>query len=228
MWIRRRWCLRSRSRSRCRRAARPPAVDPGNPILTVDPSPDTTQRTNQQDDDMDPNALPDAGTPQPIPGTLQANPTTPNGVQTPTNATNPTTPAIDPLTGQPLPTQVAPDATGRLRVVTPVGAPVQPVQPQTPSGITSSVAQAPQLATTPNPRSALDDPLADQQATAYDQVGVRVGSFIWRPAIEVSAGATSNIQSAPSGTGSSALRLAPEADRAIRLVATSTWHRTSR
>jgi hypothetical protein len=151
----------------------------------------------------------------------------PNGAQGPANVANgtrvgvpPPAVVIDPITGRPVvnPPQVG--APTRLRpAIPPVIAPVQPVQPQPATGITSSIAQLPQPATTPNPRSGLDDPLTDPQATAYDQVGIRANSFIWRPAIELSAGATSNIQGATNGTASSALRIAPE------LVGQSDWSR---
>jgi hypothetical protein len=201
------------------RAARPVTIDPGNPVFNVDPSPDTVPKTNEEDEGMDPNGSPDTGNSPQVPGALPTNPAQPNGIQTPANPTNAAKSTIDPMTGERVPVQVAPDATGRLRVVAPVAAPVQPVQPQTPSGITSSVAQAPQPATTPNPRSLLDDPLADPQAAAYDQVGIRVGSFIWRPAIEASVGGSTNVQSSAGGTASSALRLAPE------LIGQSDWDR---
>ncbi|MDR3494826.1 MAG: outer membrane beta-barrel protein, partial [Ancalomicrobiaceae bacterium] len=73
-------------------------------------------------------------------------------------------------------------------------------------------------ATTPSPRSMEADPLAESP-TLYDPQGLRTGNFIWRPAIEVSAGGTTNVQSSHDGISSSALRLAPE------LVGQSDWSR---
>jgi len=199
------------------------AADPGNPVISVDPSADTQPKTNEPDEGVY-GPAPDAGVigPQSGPGALPTNPIDPNqqtGAQMQMGPTTPAgvaaqnqTPAVN-ANGRPAPAPM------RLRSAVPPPAPVMPVQPQQTAGVTGSIAQAPQLATTPNPRIGPDDPLTDPQATAYDAAGLRINSFVWRPAIELSAGATSNIQSASGGTSSSALRLAPE------LIGQSDWSR---
>jgi hypothetical protein len=206
----------------------PEVIDPGNPRIVVDPSRDTLLKTNEDGLEMDPTVDINA-----TPGALPTNPINPTSIN-PT-ATYPTSiyptepiPAVN-ATGRPAATGAAatpqpgngPAAkqTGTPRQATPISAPLLPLQPQGSAGVTGAIAVAPQPATTPNPRSPLDDPLTDPQATAYDAAGVRINSFTWRPAIEASVGRTTNIQQVAGGNASSALRLAPE------LIGQSNWSR---
>ena len=206
-------------------------IDPGNALINSGPKTDTAVMTNE------PDYGPGEETPDPVlnaqlPGALPTNQTDP------VIGTNPSGSGLGPLGSRTQPTPAGARNTGnqptdqtrpgqaaqaaspmRLRPSIPTAAPVQPMQPQPPTGITSSIAQVPQLATAPNPRLVVDDPLTDPQSTAYDQRGIRVNSFIWRPAIELSAGANSNIQAVAGGNSSSALRVAPE------LIGQSDWSR---
>ena len=115
---------------------------------------------------------------------------------------------IDPATGRPLASGTGASA-GRGPVAP--GATVKggPVLPET--------------AVQPRPR----DMQADKRAEAlvedddYTPLGLRAGGFTWLPAVEASAGWSSNVASKAGGTSGGAYRLAPE------LVGRSDWSRHS-
>jgi hypothetical protein len=221
-------------------SAQAPVVDPGNARILVDPSRDTIERTNDPDAD---GLYPSADTTlTPDQAAASLYPTTPTpsvprqipGVRpvAPLRGSLQTMGAQPPITGT-----VAPSISEQTMRTTPDGAvvavpavvppartpaspqPMQPTGPLATGSIPAGVATSPRPATAPNPRIMVDDPLADREANAYDQIGIQRGPFIWKPAVEFSAGGTTNIQSSANGQSSSALRIAPE------LIGTSDWSR---
>jgi hypothetical protein len=95
-------------------------------------------------------------------------------------------------------------------------APVAPLAPRSEVG-----PQTPRSATEPNPR----DPQADKRVEAekedddYAPLGLRTGTFTWMPALETSAGRSSNIAGKPSALPGAVFTVAPE------LVGKSDWSR---
>lgn len=221
-------------------SAQAPVVDPGNARVLVDPASDTIERTNDPDAD---GVYPSADTTlTPDQAAASLYPTTPTpsvprqipGVRpvAPLRGSLQTMGAQPPITGTVAPslseqtTRTTPDGSvvAVPAVVPPARAaaapqPIQPTGPLATGSIPAGVAVTPRPATAPNPRLTVDDPLADREANAYDQIGIQRGPFIWKPAVELSAGGTTNIQSAANGQSSSALRIAPE------IIGTSDWSR---
>lgn len=215
-------------------------LDPGNARVLVDPARDTIEHTVDPDtDSIYPSAdttltpdqaaaslyptTPTPNVPRQIPGVRQVTPLR-GSLQT-MGATPPVAGTVAPAMSEQT-TRTTPDgATAAVPAVTPPARttvtpqPLQPVAPKATGSISAGVATTPRAATAPNPRITVDDPLTDTQANAYDQIGIQRGPFIWKPAVEISAGGTTNIQSSSTGQASSALRLAPE------LVGTSDWSR---
>jgi len=106
----------------------------------------------------------------------------------------------------------APTRTGSVGRVTPVA----PLAPRPEAG-----AQTPRAATEPVPR----DPQADKRVEAeqeddgYAPLGLRTGTFTWMPAIEMSAGRSSNINAKENALAGAIYTVAPE------LVGKSDWSR---
>jgi hypothetical protein len=227
---------------------RAPIVDPGNARIIVDPASDTVERTIEPDGDgpytsADTTLTPDAAAaglyptippaaPQPRLLQRQAVPTQIPGVRPLNPVPGLTTPGVPVTTGTIAPsvseqaTQTSADGTTALvpALAPRSRAPNSPqptiaVAPLGTTGTPSATAPTPAPAVAPNPRTGVDDTIVDPQATAYDQVGIQRGPFTWKPAVELSAGGTTNIQTSSTGSASSALRIAPE------LIGQSNWSR---
>jgi len=158
--------------------------------------------------DPDPAALEPIGRPR----TAASGPARPAGAAEPgTDGTAAPRPPgrIDPLTGKPL---VLDPAAGR-----------GPVEAVTRTG---SVKGGPTLAAPavqPRPRDAQADKREEAviEDDEYAQLGLRTGGFTWLPAIESSAGWSSNIASRAGGASGLSYRIAPE------LLGKSDWSRHS-
>jgi hypothetical protein len=181
-----------------RRTAEPLPADPVTPAADSGAAADGTAAV-----DTDPLALEPIGRPAtpPRPATTAAS-------ATPPAAGTAAARRIDPATGLPLPAdRAAPADRGPvLRTGTVKGGPVLP-----------------EAATQPRPRDALADKRdeAVNEPDDYAQLGLRTGGFTWLPAVEGSAGWSSNVAARAGGTSGMVYRVAPE------LIGRSDWSRHS-
>lgn len=136
--------------------------------------------------------------------------------RTAAGATPPGTPGAAPATAAGRPG----DAAGRARTARrPPPGRVTPVGPFEPAAATRPI--APVAASQPTPRDIRADERAEaeKEDDAYRPLGLRTGGMTWRPAIELSAGRSSNVDGRRDGRASTMWQIAPE------LVGTSDWSR---